>query len=241
MSTLPVHKELEALAQDPFSLDPVAWRAVGARIGALVAGAASLDWSEETVESERGHVPHMRAHLYVLRLQYIAIRGTNQVMHLLRNAAGASDDLALAENIQLACHRFEKTSQKYKQLRDLLGPSGAPESHGYFLTLVESRFDDLTAELQRQRESIILAATNADVEMARREPTCEDAMKRRLAAPASPKAAPEVVETQLTEALDNGTWPLREPLPRDEDGDNMPLRVVTAYLNKLREEEREED
>lgn len=235
MSTLPVHKELEALAQDPFSLNPFAWADVKERIGTLLAD-AKLDWSEEVIQRERGHVPHMRAHLYVLQLQYIAIRGTNKVMHLLRDAAAATTEIGLVEHIQQACHQFEKTREKYDKLHSLLGPAGAPEAHGYFLTLVESRVDDLTAELQRQREAIMLLAAKADVELARREPTYEGTMRRRLTPPPDDAYAPEETERELKEALD-GPPP---PLSRSGDEDSMALRVVTAYLNKLREDERDE-
>jgi hypothetical protein len=133
MSTLPVHKELEALARDPFSLNPFTWADVKERIDTLIAD-AKLDWSEEVIQRERGRVPHMRAHLYVLQLQYIAIRGTNKVMHLLRDAAAAATEIGLVEHIQQACHRFEKTREKYDKLHSLLGPAGAPEAHGYFRT-----------------------------------------------------------------------------------------------------------
>jgi hypothetical protein len=237
MSTLPVHKELEALARDPFSLNPFTWADVKERIDTLIAD-AKLDWSEEVIQRERGHVPHMRAHLYVLQLQYIAIRGTNKVMHLLRDAATAATEIGLVEHIQQACHRFEKTREKYDKLHSLLGPAGAPEAHGYFLTFVESRFDDLTAELQRQREAIMLLAAKTDVELARREPNCEDAMRKRLMLPPPPDYAyaPEETERELKEALDGPP-----PLPRDDDEDSMALRVVTAYLDKLREDEKEED
>lgn len=243
MNSLPIHEDLEALAQDPFSLDPIAWDSVRGRIDGLIGRAVSLDWSDEAIERERGHVPHMRAHIYVLQLQYIGIRGTNKVMHLLRNTdATARSDLDTVDNIQRACHRFERTNAKYRPLRALIGKEGAAEAHGYFLTLLEARFDDLTAVLQRLREQIMLSATQSGVEMARREPRYEETIHKRLSVPPLTNPTPEETENALKAQLDSGTWPPRAPLPvpRNDD-DDMALRVVTAYLEKLRADEKDED
>lgn len=236
MSSLPVHKKLEALAQEPFSLDIARWKRIRAQIDALVT-AANLDWSDEAIERERGHVPPARAHLHVLNLQYIAIRGTNKVMrHLL---ADAETELDFAENIQRACLQFEKMLVKYRPLRNLLNPAGEPEAHGQYLTLVESRMLDLTAELQRQRERIVFAAAQADVELTQRAPTCEAAMKRRLAVtvPTHAPQMPEVTEQRLKEALDRNPAP---QIPRNDDNSTA-LRIVTAYLEKLRDDDEAED
>jgi len=237
MSTLTVHKRLEALAQEPFSLDPRAWqeirRDIDARIQELGAG---LDWSDEAIEMERDHVPEIRAHLHVLNLQYIGIRGTNKVMrHLLADAATV---LRRMENIQLACLQFEKTLEKYTPLRKLLGRGGAPEAHGQYLTLIESRFQDLTAELQQLREGLILEAARSDVELARRKPDCEEAMLKRLhPRPRDSPSGPDEAQTRLMEELDKGAM-IREPVIAD--GDDMAVRVVKALHKKLWDEDHDD-
>jgi hypothetical protein len=236
MTSLPIHKQLEDLAQPPYNLDPQKWLAIRESINALYKSlGADLDWSDEQIEAERGHVHPLRAHLYVLSLQYIAVRGTNKIMLVLQR--NAKTDLEWGDTIQQACIRLEKTQEKYRPLRNLLGPEGAPESHGYFLTLVETRLAKVAEELQQQRERMIIAAARHDAERARRADDYADSIARRLRSrPLGAPATPEAAQLRLAEALDGPELPAR---PNQEQ--DMAWRVVDAFFNKLKDEDKGEE